>query len=420
MTLVKIFLFFSPETLLFLFLCGILNDARTKSQQEQRNCLMEIEIDYSKLNPDRKSGEPLHLQLFNSLVQAIRSLPPNRQVRLMSERELALLLNLSRRTTHRAYAHLIENHLVRRMPDKSLIVNSDARIRITGAYPVIGVLIAVDVSELLEQNERSILSYLEGLIGRCSKRNVSCIILRAPAPDASADEVEAFAAEHFPRLCGLIHLGGLSKNSNTDPVLERILSHTEIPQVCIAGAVPAPYTGAVYADPAPGLEELCRTLKERHFRSAGVFGPASISSLFHYAALDRAEVMAETLKQNGLECRFVHLVPAEKINEEIIKILTSPRRPEVLLCYNDRIAYRIIEEADRLGIRIPDDLALAGYDCLKKDSFLASIQTHSQQVAENAVDMVLEHFENGISEKMRIKVLPTSFSDGLSIKSNKS
>ena len=129
--------------------------------------------------------------------------------------------------------------------------------------------------------------------------------------------------------------------------------------------------------------------------------------------------MAETLKQNGLECRFVHLVPAEKINEEIIKILTSSRRPEVLLCHNDRIAYRIIEEADRLGIRIPDDLALAGYDCLKKDSFLASIQTHSQQVAENAVDMVLEHFENGISEKMRIKVLPTSFSDGLSIQKNK-
>ena len=376
---------------------------------------MEIEIDYSKLNPDRKSGEPLHLQLFNSLVQAIRSLPPNRQVRLMSERELALLLNLSRRTTHRAYAHLIENHLVRRMPDKSLIVNSDARIRITGAYPVIGVLIAVDVSELMEQNERSILPYLEGLISRCSKRNVSCIMLRAPKTDASWGEVEEFAAEHFPRLCGLIHLGGLSKNSNTDPILEQILCHTEIPQVCISGTIPAPYTGAVYADPVPGLEELCRTLKERHFRSAGVLGCEYKSFLFHYTALDRAEVMAETLRRNDLECRFVHLIPEEKIGEEIIQLLTSPRRPEVLLCHNDRIAYRVIEEADRLGIRIPEDLALAGYDCLQKDPFLASIQTHPRQVAENAVDMVLEHFENGISEKMRIKVLPTSFSDGLSI-----
>lgn len=380
---------------------------------------METEIDYSKLEPDRKSGEPLHLQLFNSLVQAIRSLPPNRQVTLMSERELALLLKLSRRTTHRAYEHLIENHLVRRMPDKSLAVNSDARIRITGAYPVIGVLIAVDVSELMEHNERSILPYLEGLISRCSKRNVSCIMLRAPQPDASAEEVEAFAAEHFPRLCGLIHLGALREKSSVDPVLEQILSHIEIPQVCISGTVPAPYTGAVYADPVPGLEELCRTLKERHFRSAGVLGREYKSFLFHYTALDRTEVMAETLRRNDLECRFVHLVPEEKIGEEIIQLLTSPRRPEVLLCHNDRMAYRVMEEADRLGIRIPDDLALAGYDCQKKDPFLASIQTHPRKIAENAVDMVLEHFENGISEKMRIKVLPTSFSDGLSIRKNK-
>lgn len=383
------------------------------------NCFMETEIDYSKMNPDRKSGEPLHLQLYNSLVQKIRSLPPNRRVTLMSERELALRLNLSRRTTHRAYDQLIADDLVRRMPDKSLVVRSDARLRIAGPYPVIGVLIAMDVVELMEHHDRSILSYLEGLIGRCSQRNISCIMLRAPATGATPEEIEAFAEEHFPRLCGLIHLGNLSENSAEDPILKQILRHTEIPQVCISGTVPDLHTGAVYADPVSGLEDLCRTLKERHFRSAGVIDTERPVYFFHYTAIDRSAAMEEALKRNGLECRFVHFVPEEKISEEIVKILTSPRRPEVLLCHNDRIAYQVMEEADRLGISIPDDLALAGYDRKLPDPFLAGIQTFPHKVAENAIDMVMDQFENGISEKNRIRILTTSFSDGLSIRKNK-
>ena len=376
---------------------------------------MKAGIDYGKLNPDRRSGEPLHLQLYNSLVREIRSLPPNQHVALMSERELSLLLKLNRNTTHRAYGQLVEERLVRRMPDKSLVVRSDARTRITGAYPVIGVLVAMDFPELVEQNDRGVLPYLEGLIGRCSQRNISCIMLRAPDPDASPKEIEAFAEEHFSRLCGVIHLGGLNlSEDDSDPVLEQLLKHTEIPQLCLSGRVPVPYVGSIYADPAPGLNELCATLKKRGFRSAGVIGLASIKSLFHNIAADRAEAMREAVEQNGLELRFCERL-ADDFQNRIRRILTSPDRPEVLLCHDDRLAHQVMAEAAELGISIPGDLALAGYDCRQQDPFLASILTNPRKIAENAIDMVMDHFENGISEKNRIKVLSTSFSDGQSI-----
>ena len=379
---------------------------------------METELDCKKLNLNRKSGEPLHLQLYHSLVREIRSLSPNRHVSLMSERELALQLKLSRRTTRRAYEHLLDDHLVRRMSNKSLVVRSDARTRIKGAYPVIGILVAMDVAELMERNDRSILPYLEGLIGRCSKRNVSCLMLNVPGRDASPEKIEEFAAEHFPRLCGLIHLGGLDEK-NEDPILEQILRHTEIPQVCISGSVPNADTGLVYADPVSGLDELCRTLKERGYRSAGVLGPQFTPCLFHYTAMDRSAAMEAALKRNGLECRYVHL-PSTKIQKEhVTEILTAPKRPEVLLCHNDQIAHLVMEEAARLGISIPDDLALVGFDCQQKDPFLASIQTFQRQIAENAIDMVMELFENGISTRNRVKVLATSFSDGPSLKMGK-
>ena len=380
---------------------------------------MKAGIDYGKLNPDRRSGEPLHLQLYNSLVREIRSLPPNEHVALMSERELSLLLKLNRNTTHRAYGQLIEERLVRRMPDKSLVVRSDARSRITGPYPVIGVLVAMDIVKLMEQNDRSVLPYLEGLIGRSSQRKISCIMLRAPEPSASPEEVEAFAAEHFPRLCGLIHLGGIGENSTGDPVLEQILRHTEIPQVCISGSVPNANTGSVYADPAAGLDELCRTLKARGCRSAGVIGSQFITRVFHYVASGRPDAMQEALKRNGLECRYLLRTVRSTFLEQITAILTAPDRPDVLLCHDDRMAHQVMEEAARFGIAVPDDLLLAGYDCKQDDPFLASIFTDPRKIAENAVDMVMDHFENGISEKNRVKVLATSFSDGLSIRREK-
>ena len=377
---------------------------------------MQAGIDYGKLNPDRRSGEPLHLQLYSSLVREIRSLSPRERVVLMSERELSLLLKLNRCTTHRAYEQLIDEHLVRRMPDKSLVVRSDARTRITGAYPVIGVLLPTEFDELVEYNNRSVLPYLEGLIGRCSKQKISCIMLRPPSETASPAPIEAFAKEHFSRLCGVIHLGGLAGSGiNDDPVLEQILKHTEIPQVCISGRVPSESAGSVYTDPVQGLDEMCRVLKERGFRRAGVIGMKFSHVIFQYTAAQRFDAMCEALRRNGLECVFQSNSPVPD-PDITAQLLDRPDRPEILLCHNDQIAESVLKQAREKGIRIPDDLALAGYDTRSQDPFLASVSTSPYDIAAAAVDMVMDHFENGVSADNRIRILPTRFVDGESLK----
>ena len=377
--------------------------------------VMKSEINYAAVAPDRDSSEPLHIQLYQAMVREIRALPPNRRAVLLSERELALQLKLSRRTTHRAYEQLLEERLVRRRADKSLEVRSDARSRLAGAYPVIGVLLAMEFSKLVELQEFRVLPYLEGLIGCCSRRNISCIMLRAPDPEASEAEIETFAATHFPRLCGVIHLGGLSLASAQDPVLERLLQHTEIPQVCVSGSVPCAHVGSVYADPSAGLDEMCRTLKARGFRRAGVIGMEFLPRLFHYVAVDRCRAMLDALRRNGLECSGELLIGDGGDDEAIVRLLKSPARPEVLLCHNDQVARSVLRLARECGLSVPGDLALAGYDCRPGDPFLASIRTDPRTTAAEAVDMAMDHFENGITEKNRVKALPTLFSDGESL-----
>lgn len=377
---------------------------------------MSVGINYAKLKPDHDSVEPLHVQLYQALVREIRALPPDTDTILMSERELSARLKLGRCTTHRAYERLLEDHLVRRRPDKSLAVRRDARVKIRGAYPVIGVLIAINFSDLLLLHDNSIQPYLNGLIGRCSKSNISCIMLRVPEPTASEEEIDSFAEEHFPRLCGIIHLGDLCRETTCrDLVLRRLLCHTEIPQVCISGSLPEDHVGSVCADPAPGLDDMCRTLKKRDFRTAGIIGRRIDNSFFHYDALEREDVMRSALEHNGIECRFVEKLRDSDCETAIPRILTLPDRPEVLLCHDDRLAHQVMEKATALGLSIPGDLALAGYDCSSEDTFLASVRTFPDQIAGTAVDMVMDHFENGVSKRNRTVILKTSFSDGTSL-----
>ena len=377
---------------------------------------MTKEIDYGSVAPDRRSSEPLHIQLSQALTREIRALPPNRRVVLMSERELAQRLNLSRRTTHRAYEQLLEERLVRRLPDKSLEVRPDARLRLAGAYPVIGVLLAMDFAKMVEHQDFQGLPYLEGLIGRCSQRNISCIMLRVPDPESSEAEIETFAATHFPRLCGVIHLGALSLlPAGKDPVLERLLLHTEIPQVCLSGSVPYAHVGSVYADPESGLDEMCRTMRARGFRRTGVIGLQFTPRIFHYVATDRSRAMRDALIRNGLECTCELTLSGSGDDEAVVRLLTSPSLPEVLLCHDDRVAGSVIRLAKECGISIPGDLSVTGYGGFRSDPFLAGVCADSPRIAAETIDMVMDHFENGISEKNRIKKLETFFSDGESL-----
>lgn len=381
---------------------------------------MNTDIDYSEIRPDRKSDTPLHMQLHEAMVRAIRSLPPNRHVVLMSERELAIRLKLNRRTTHRAYEQLLADRLVRRLPNKSLEVRQDARTRILGPYPVIGVPISMDFLELVELNDRCVVPYLEGLIGRCSQRNISCIILRAPSHEASPAEIEAFAAEHFPRLCGMIHLGGLAKPGEPrDPVLTQLLKHTEIPQVCLSGSVPADHAGSVFDDPAPGLQKMCRVLKARGFRRAGIIDKDfSSTQYYHYIARDRSQAMHDALIRNGLECAFMIDLP-DFSDRALKKILDKPDLPELILCHNDHVAEKVLRLAEAKGLRVPGDLYLAGYDDQTRDPRLASVRTHPGELAAAAVDMVMDHFENGVTKSNRVRSIPTEFIDGESIRKKK-
>lgn len=58
----------------------------------------------------------------------------------------------------------------------------------------------------------------------------------------------------------------------------------------------------------------------------------------------------------------------KKPQESIRRMLSNQPSPDAIVCYNDEIAYPVVEQLMALGRKVPEDIAVTGYD----DSYLAS------------------------------------------------
>lgn len=73
------------------------------------------------------------------------------------------------------------------------------------------------------------------------------------------------------------------------------------------------------------------------------------------AALARRDAYRAVLEEHGLGPRVVS-------HEQLCDVLTTPDRPTAVLASNDRGAATVLGVAHDLGLRVPDDVAVVGYD----------------------------------------------------------
>ncbi|URZ01103.1 substrate-binding domain-containing protein [Clostridium felsineum] len=78
--------------------------------------------------------------------------------------------------------------------------------------------------------------------------------------------------------------------------------------------------------------------------------------------------------------------------------LKSEKRPSGIFCYNDEIAYIVLTIADKLNIKVPEELSIVGFD----DSSLAEIMqpnlttiTHpKEQMGKDAANLIISLINN--------------------------
>jgi LacI family transcriptional regulator len=119
----------------------------------------------------------------------------------------------------------------------------------------------------------------------------------------------------------------------------------------------------------------------------------------------RVAAVQDTLAQAGIAIRPQHFVRVNSRHiangrEGMRRILADDTlRPTALICTNDYIATGAMIEAKKLGLNIPRDLSIVGFDdtdmSAHLDPPLTTIRVPSRRMGEEIAKYIIGHLEEG-------------------------
>jgi len=125
---------------------------------------------------------------------------------------------------------------------------------------------------------------------------------------------------------------------------------------------------------------------------------------------DRLRGFREAIDAAGLPPEAITVIPTSswkiadgrKAGRQLAQ-LAPAERPTAVFCANDMIALGMLQELLHAGIRVPDDIALVGYDDLEWASVstipLTTVRQPREEFGRTAVRMLLDEVEQGAAHE---------------------
>src|SRR5207253_5559649 len=81
-------------------------------------------------------------------------------------------------------------------------------------------------------------------------------------------------------------------------------------------------------------------------------------------------------------------------------------RPEAIFVCNDYVAFQVVQVAEALGLRIPDDLALVGFDNVAYTDYfgvpLTTVEQHRHEIGATAASPLLDRIARRRTRRGRV------------------
>ena len=141
----------------------------------------------------------------------------------------------------------------------------------------------------------------------------------------------------------------------------------------------------VVTDYMPAIMDMTSHLVDLGHRDIGfISGPQS-----HVSSRKRQEVFIQALKSHGLKLSRKWMAEGAFTYESGLqagrKLLSLDKPPTAIFAANDEMAFGVMNVADELGVKIPEDLSLVGFDGTKFSTFvIPSLSTIIRQTDEMA------------------------------------
>jgi LacI family transcriptional regulator len=97
-------------------------------------------------------------------------------------------------------------------------------------------------------------------------------------------------------------------------------------------------------------------------------------------------------------------------HDAMCRLLELPERPSAVFCANDLMAIGAMDAAHEAGLRLPDDLRLAGFDDIEAATLvnpaLTTVQNPSYETGRTAGELLLDRMTGRHGKGQRSVVLP--------------
>ena len=165
---------------------------------------------------------------------------------------------------------------------------------------------------------------------------------------------------------------------------------------------------SVVLDERAGVEQVLRYLWSLGHRRIAFCRPLA-SPQPH----PREAAFRTLMHEEGLAVPEHFLVPLEQIAENsgadlLKRLLEGEPRPTAIFAGNDRIALLVLKHLAALGLRVPEDVSLVGFDNLRFTEHLSppltTVDQPKAEMGRRAVEMLLERIELGLGGEARREV----------------
>ncbi len=205
--------------------------------------------------------------------------------------------------------------------------------------------------------------------------------------------------------------GVLLATTTLDSVVPVRLRDRNVPFVYFNRTSDAMEADSATVDPGPGMKEVAAAIVELgHRRVGAIFGPRNTST-----ATERETALREALGGDGISIGPDHAYrgPFDFATgfAGAQFLLSRDPRPTVIVCGNDVVALGALNAARELGVSVPGEVSMVGFDDLPSARWpliqLSTVAFDLEGMARRSASLLVDRIENGRDGPFEHAVFPT-------------
>jgi len=176
--------------------------------------------------------------------------------------------------------------------------------------------------------------------------------------------------------------------SEMSPSLIQLLRRRKIPMVFLDTGKPGPLVSNISLNYEQGVDLAIQHLTSLgHRRIALIQGPSALRS-----AVTRREAFLHAMRRHGIRPLTQHIQTSDHSVDggrtAMLELMKTSKWPTAVMCSNDLSAIGALQAAHSLGIRVPEELSIIGFDDIQMSSLvqpaLTTVHVSRKEVASRA------------------------------------